>query len=101
MAPVNVSTAVFIKLNKSSVRKGATVTFSGKVLPKKKGATVSLQRLVGNTWKTVKTGKLTKKSTYAIKYKTKSTTDYRWRVLKAGDKKNTTGVSGGLVLRVR
>jgi hypothetical protein len=100
-ATVNVGTAVFLKLSSTSVRKGATVTFSGRVAPKKKGATVLLQRLVGSTWTTVSSGKLTTKSTYSISYKTTSTTDYRWRVYKAADKKHSANYSGGVVLRVR
>lgn len=99
VATVNVASAVYIKLSKSSVKNGATVTFSGRVAPKKKG-TVLLQRLVGKNWVTVTSGKLTSKSTYSIKYRTTSTTDYRWRVYKAADKKNSFGVSGGVVLRV-
>jgi hypothetical protein len=99
VATVNVGSAVFLKLSKSSVKKGATVTFSGRVAPKKKG-TLLLQRLVGKNWVTVTSGKLSSKSTYSIKYTTTSTVDYRWRVYKAGDKKNTAGVSGGVVLRV-
>ena len=49
---------------------------------------------------TVKSGKLSSTSTYKIKYKTTSTTDYRWRVYKGADKKHVASVSGGLVLRV-
>jgi Mg-chelatase subunit ChlD len=99
VATVNVGTAVYLKLSKSSVKKGATVTFSGRVAPKKKG-TVLLQRLVGKNWVTVTSGKLTSKSTYSIKYTTTSTVDYRWRIYKGADKKNSFGVSGGVVLRV-
>jgi len=97
----SVPAKVTLAVSKQNVSKGTTVTFSGGVAPSKKYQTVYLQRLVGRTWTTVTSTTLTRKSTYAISWKTDSHTDYQWRVLKKGDALNATAASNVIKLVVK
>ena len=96
-----VAARVTMAVNKQNVSKGTTVTFTGGVAPSKKYQTVYLQRLVGRTWTNVKSTTLTRRSTYAIAWKTDSHTDYLWRVVKKGDLLNATAASNVIKLNVK
>jgi hypothetical protein len=76
---VSVKGRANLKLSRASVKSGATVTFSGKVRPQT-GSTVALQRKQGSSWVTKKTATPNSSGGFSFRWKTKSHTDYFWRV---------------------
>jgi hypothetical protein len=98
---VQIGASVYLKVSQTSVLKGQTVTFSGRVAPKKPGSSVLLQRKVGDTWTTVKTRALSSQSTYLFRVTPRTTRDYRWRVFKPADSRNSANFSSAVLVRVR
>jgi hypothetical protein len=102
--PVLADQGVSLSLSRSSIRKGQTVTASGRVSPHDSGRSVQLQVEVGkNTWRNVTGAKVTTKSggSFSFKIKGKSAGSFTYRAV-ASDLAGylQIGYSGGRTLKV-
>jgi hypothetical protein len=102
--PVLADQGVSLSLSRSSIRKGQTVSASGRVTPHDSGRSVQLQVEVGkNTWRNVTGAKATTKSggSFSIKIKGKSAGTFTYRAV-ASDLAGYLqfGYSGGRTLKV-
>jgi hypothetical protein len=82
--PVLANQGVSLSLSKSSIRKGQTITASGRVTPHDSGRSVQLQVEVGkNTWRNVTGAKATTKSggSFSIKIKGNSAGSFTYRAV--------------------
>jgi hypothetical protein len=83
----------------SSTQNGTTnqpVVFSGNVTPNHTGDRIALQvqgSATGNSWRTIKTGRIGPGSTYSISYRFRVPDGYTLRTLLPGDARNITSVS--------
>ncbi len=94
----NVSPKVAAVLSVSRVRAGATVAVTGTVAPRHAGQTVSLQRLVSGTWRTVSTVRLTSSSGYRFTFRAPRGSS-ALRILKPADSDHAVATSATLGLR--
>ena len=81
-----------------------TVTLTGGVVPDHVGDRVLLQEetsVLGNTWKTLKHGRLDSASQFSIPYKFKVPGDHDLRVLFPGDARNIAGASAEVTVTVQ
>lgn len=85
-------------LSACKVRAGATVTVAGTVAPRHAGQTVSLQRLVSGTWRTVSTLRLTAASGYRFTFRAPGGSS-TLRILTPADSDLVAGSSATLGLR--
>jgi hypothetical protein len=84
-----------------TVLAGDRATVRGRVTPAARGTRVSLQRLVGKRWRSVKSTRLTARSTYAFSLATRRAATARYRVLapaRAGRRAATSPAFGLRVL---
>ena len=65
--------SITIKANKTTVKTGHTVVFTGRTTGLKKGARLDLQRLVGKKWVTVQTTTVKKGGPYTVTLKVTGT----------------------------
>lgn len=101
LSVIRVKPRVSLVLSKTSVVKGAKVTFAGSVAPNRRGTPVYLQRYSRGSWHTVKSTLLTSTSKYVFRYTTTSRVDYRWRVMRPSGDLYAAGVSRKVTLTVR
>ena len=83
---------------------GQAVTFTGAVAPNHAGNRVYLQEqsgLLGDTWKTVKIGRLTAASQFSLNYRFKVPGDHTMRVLFRGDARNLAAASDSVTVSVQ
>jgi hypothetical protein len=98
---VRVRPAVAIAVNDADVRLGTVVRFSGTVAPSHAGRTVYLQRFQRGAWRTARSAVLSPASRYAVRWRTDSRTDFRWRVRLPVHADHLAGTSRALRVIVR
>ncbi len=97
---MNVAPAVSASLSASSVRLGGRVVLRGTVKPAHAGQSVVRQQLVGGTWTTLATNRLSTTGTYSFSVKPVSRGTKSYRVVKPADADHTTGRSATRTLSV-
>ena len=84
----------------STVLTGDGASVSGRVSVAPPGARVALQRLVGRTWRTVKSERLTSLRTYRFAIATRVAGAARYRVYSPADTRRLAGASSSFVVNV-
>jgi hypothetical protein len=96
---VGVSVLTTIRVSTTHPKRGARVRFSGSVQPAQAGASVSIQKRVGSTWRTVAR---TRQTVNGFSRRVRVRTNGRYRVVaRAASGANVMGASGSRYLRVR
>ena len=94
-----VTVGVAWRITLRAAKRGSSVTFSGKVAPKRRGKPVVIQIKTRHGWKTIAKGKLSKRSTFKLVRKLKRG-KYRFRALTPKDAQHLAGTSRTVALKL-